>query len=289
MALNIGQFMTREEVLENVDDSLWFAAYSHTLQRVGEAARGRQWQWARGKVVEVGVSPLVRAFREEKGIELATSCTKLCWELPPRGVFRRRERDMISHAITFLDDMAMHVPSLDAWDQFVWLPGAAMPWAATEVEQYGYHRSQAIDLGPVMPATQFRVTDEAGTYLCAAQALVFEGSILAYNPARDKAEWVPMRGIANDLSWAEEKSAVALANYVPRTSHKVARIAGLRACHLMSWPNDSSSEEDEQEDDEQEGDEHEEAEGQGEAGPELPSGGMALEQGEMEQEAEPWR
>ena len=40
MALNIGQFMTREEVLENVDNSLWFEAYSHALQRVGEAARG---------------------------------------------------------------------------------------------------------------------------------------------------------------------------------------------------------------------------------------------------------
>ena len=35
--LNIGQFMTWEEVLENVDDSLWFVAYSHTLQRVREA------------------------------------------------------------------------------------------------------------------------------------------------------------------------------------------------------------------------------------------------------------
>ena len=40
-ALNIGQFMTWEEVLENVDDSLWFAAYSCTLQRVGEAMHGR--------------------------------------------------------------------------------------------------------------------------------------------------------------------------------------------------------------------------------------------------------
>ena len=39
MALNIGQFMTQEEVLENVDDSLWFVAYSCALQRVGEAAR----------------------------------------------------------------------------------------------------------------------------------------------------------------------------------------------------------------------------------------------------------
>ena len=292
---NIGQFMIWEEVLENVDDSLWFVAYSHALQRVGEAACSQRWQWARGKVVEVGVSPLIRAFWEETGVELATSCMKLCWELPLRGVFRRREMGVISHAITFLDDMAVRVPSLDAWDQFVWLLDAAMPWAAMEVEQYGYCCGQAIDLGPIMLATQFRVTDEVGTYLCVAWALVFEGSILAYNPTRGEAQWVPMCGITNNLSWVEEKSAVALANYVPCTSHEAARIAGLRACHLLSWPDDSSSEEDdeqeddEQEDDEQEGDEHEEAEGQGEVGPESPSGGVVLEQGEMEQEAEPQR
>ena len=41
MALNIGQFMTWKEVLENVDDSLWFMAYSHPLQRVGEATHSR--------------------------------------------------------------------------------------------------------------------------------------------------------------------------------------------------------------------------------------------------------
>ena len=37
-ALNIRQFMTREEVLEGVDDPLWFVAYSRTLQWVGEVA-----------------------------------------------------------------------------------------------------------------------------------------------------------------------------------------------------------------------------------------------------------
>ena len=74
---------------------------------------GRQLQWPKGKAWEVGVSPLVRAFWEETGIKLATSCTKVCWELPPRGVFRR-ERGMISHVITFLDDMAVRVPTLDA-------------------------------------------------------------------------------------------------------------------------------------------------------------------------------
>ena len=186
----------------------------------------------------------------------------------------------------------MHVPSLNAWDQFVWPLGMAMPWVVTEVEQYSCHHGHAIDLGPVILVTQFRVTDEVGTYLCAVWALVFEGSILAYNPARDEVEWVPTCGITNDLSWAEEKLAVGLANYVPCISQEAARIAGLGTHHLVSWPHDSSEEEeeDEWEEDEQEEEEDEhKAEGQGEAGPKLLSSSMALEQGETEQEAEPWR
>ena len=83
---------------------------------------------------------------------------------------------------------------------------------ATEVEQYGYYRGNAIDLSPVMPATEFRVTDEEGTYLCVAWALVFEGSVLAYNPARDEVEWIPTCRVTNNLSWVEERSAVELAN-----------------------------------------------------------------------------
>ena len=203
---------------------------------------------------------------------------------PLRGVFRRRERGTVAHVITFVDDVAVHVPSLNAWDQFVWPPSVAMPWATMEVEQYGYHCGQAVDLSPIMPMTQFRVTDEVGTYLCVVRALVFEGSILAYNPTRDEAEWIPACSIANNLSWVEEKSAVALANYVPHISQEAAHIAGLGAHCLVSWPDDSSSqeheeeqEENEQEEDEQEkGDEHEDTEEQGEAGPKLMSSGVAL-------------
>ena len=111
--LNIGQFMMQDEVQGDVDNLLCFEAYSHVLQRVGEAMHGQQWQWPKGKAWEVKVSPLVRAFWEETGIELTTSCTRLCWELPPRGVFRRRERGTILHMITFLDDMAVRVPMLN--------------------------------------------------------------------------------------------------------------------------------------------------------------------------------
>ena len=217
---------------------------------------------------------------------------KTLLETSPRGVFRRRERGVVSHAITFVDDVAVRVPSLNTWDQFVWPLGVAMPWATTDVEQYGYHRGQAMDLSPVMPTTQFRVTDKVGTYLCAVWALVFEGSVLVYNPARDEVEWVPTCCITNDLSWAEEKSAVVLVNFVPCVSQEAARIAGLRTRHLMSWPDDSSEEEEEEEDGQEEEDEQEEEEEhkeQGEAGSKPPSGGTELEQGEMEHEAKPRR
>ena len=48
-ALNIGQSMTREEGLEGVDDPLWFAAYSCTLQQVGEVMHdgSGSGQWGR--------------------------------------------------------------------------------------------------------------------------------------------------------------------------------------------------------------------------------------------------
>ena len=61
----------------------------------------------------------------------------------------------------------------------------------------------------------------------------------------------------------------------------------------MSWPDDSSlqeEEDDEQEEDEkEEEEEHEEVEEQGEVGLEPPSSGVELEQGETEQEADPHR
>ena len=114
-----------------------------------------------------------------------------------------------------------------------------------------------------MPAMEFRVTDKEGAYLCVAWGLIFEGSVLAYNATRYEAEWVPTRRIANDLSWAEERTAVMLANFVPCVPQEADRIAELGAHLLLGWADNSPSEEDDEqtqeEEDEPEGDEHEEA------------------------------
>ena len=41
--------MTKEEVAKDVGEPHWFVAYSHTLQWVGEAARGQKWEWQQGR------------------------------------------------------------------------------------------------------------------------------------------------------------------------------------------------------------------------------------------------
>ena len=212
--LNIGQFMTKEEMAGGVGEPHWFVAYSRALQWEGEVARGWKWEWPVRETLEVKVSLMMCTFWQETSSDLTVACIKLCWEPTPRALYRNRENGPTAHIITFLDELAVWVPSLDAWDQLVWPPAVAVPQALTEAELYGYCCSQAVDLSPMMPAAQFWVTDKGGAYLCIVRALVFEGSVLAYNPAKNEAEWVPVHGLTNDLTWAEERSTVALANYV---------------------------------------------------------------------------
>ena len=220
-------------------------AYSCTLQRVGEVAHGQKWEWPVKEMLKVKVSPLIPAFWKETGTDLTVACIKLCWEPAPRGIFCKREEGPVAHVITFMDELAIWVPSLDAWDEFIWLPAAAVQQALMEAEPYGYCHGQAVDLGPVMLVAQFRVTEEAGIYLCVARALAFEGSILAYNPTKNEVEWVPVWDLTNNLTGAKERSTLALANYVPHITNEVAQIMGLGSHQLVSWPKHSSMSEEE--------------------------------------------
>ena len=122
----------------------------------------------------------------------------------------------------------------------------AVQQALTEAELYGYCCSHMVDLSPMMPVAQFLVTDKGGAYLCIVRPLVFKGSVLVYNPAMNEAEWVPVHGLTNDLTWAEERSAVALVDYVPCIPVEVAWITRLGARRIVSCPNDFSTLEEEE-------------------------------------------
>ena len=57
----------------------------------------------------------------------------------------------------------------------------------------------------------------------------------------NKAEWIPMRGLANDLSWGEKRSMVALANYTLCAQKEGKRIARLRVRRVVSSPGNYTS------------------------------------------------
>ena len=215
-------------------------AYSHMLQWVGEVACGRKWE-SRREALEIKASPLVHAFWHETDVDLMMASVKLCWEPAPRALYHQRDNGPTTRVLTYLDELAAHIPTLESWDQMVWPIMVVIPCALTKAESYGYCWGQAVDLGPVMPAVQFQVMEEGGTYLCTVRALVFEGSILMYNPTLNEAEWVPVCGLASDLSWAKERSAVALANYVPHASMEMAQTARLGAGRVVSCPSNDSS------------------------------------------------
>ena len=220
-----------EEAAGGVGEPHWFMAYSCVLQQVGEAACRRKWE-SRREALEIKTSPLVPAFWHETDVDLTMASVKLCWEPTPRALYHQRDNGPTTHIISYLKELAVCVPTLEAWDQMVWPTTAAIWGRLTEAESYGYFRGQVVDLGPMMLVAQFQVMEEGGTYLCTMRALVFKGSILAYNPTLNEAEWVPVCGLSNDLSWAEERSAVALANYVPCASAEVAQITRLRLAEL---------------------------------------------------------
>ena len=176
--LNIGQFIMDEEVAGGMEEPHWFMAYSHTLQWVGEVAHGRKWEWLRREALEIKASPLVRAFWHKIDMDLMMASAKLCWEPTPRALYHQRDNGPTTHVISYLNELAVCVPTQEAWDQMVWPTMAAIPHALTEAKSYGYCWGQALDLGPMMLAAQFWVTEEG----CTARVLVFEGSILAYNP-----------------------------------------------------------------------------------------------------------
>ena len=172
--LNIGQFLTDQETEGGWGELHWFVAYSHTFQRVSEAAHGRKWDAWR-ESLEIKASSLVHAFCCETDVDLMIVSIKHCWWPIPGTLHHQRDNGPTAHVISYLDELAVCLPISEAWDKLVWPPMAATPRVPTEAESYGYCWGQVVDLGPVMPAA---VTNKRGIYLCTARALAFEGSIL---------------------------------------------------------------------------------------------------------------
>ena len=66
-----------------------------------------------------------------------------------------------------------------------------------------------------MPGFKLMLQDDKGEYPYSGCALIFEGSMLVYNPQRDIVQWVPVRGMSATLTMPELRVANDLNIMVP--------------------------------------------------------------------------
>ena len=122
--LNIGQLLN--ECPKEGDHTPWLLAYACTLQCVGEATDGRMW-WPSGMDFTPQISLLVDVFIQETGAELVEADIASFWGQPLEEVPCQKDEGPFMEVISYLDELAQHVPTTKAWDELVFPPPPAEP------------------------------------------------------------------------------------------------------------------------------------------------------------------
>ena len=123
---HVGQFLTDQEVEGGMGELHWFVAYSHALKGVEEATHGRKWDtWQ--EALEIKASPLVHAFWHKTDVDLMMVSIKHYWEPTLRTLHHQRDNSPTNHVISYLNKLAVCLPTSEAWDKMVWPTIVATP------------------------------------------------------------------------------------------------------------------------------------------------------------------
>ena len=111
-----------------------------------------------------------------------------CWNDPLEGVLCQRDEGAHANVISYLDELATCQPLQRAWDELVWPPESTAPHVLPQNEHVGYIQGHFMELGLTMPPSQFCISDPSRGFICFTRGLIFEGSILTYDPITNRAE-----------------------------------------------------------------------------------------------------
>ena len=84
-----------------------------------------------------------------------------------------------------------------------------------------YCPGKMLDIRMCMPGFRLMLQDDKGQYPHSSHALIFEGSMLVYDPQWDIAQWVPIWGTSATLTTSELCTANDLNNMVPSPSSEL--------------------------------------------------------------------
>ena len=108
-----------------------------------------------------------------------------------------------------LDEVVSCQLSLTAWDMFTFPEEDEEHWLE---DCLSYFPGKVVNISTRMPGIQLFIQDTKGQYNGNACVLLYEGQMLAYDPASNLLEWVPMWGLSSSLKSTELKSAYDLSN-----------------------------------------------------------------------------
>ena len=146
--------------------------------------------------VLLGVEALVRPDKESLEMEVPL----------------QKQDGPFADVITYLDDLAQHVPTWKAWDELVFPAPLTEPSAAHKSNHFSYILGCTVDLGGALHPLRFCMTEPSGKFVGVACGLLFEGNVLAYDPTSNGMKWIPVWRSVNDLSPIADSSAWELSN-----------------------------------------------------------------------------
>ena len=161
------------------------------LQRVAEASVGRRWITER-EIRVPKITRVVEIFLNATGTQVSLNIIQQCWPAWRENTPVQNLDGMRQSIVHRLDETATRCTSSIVWDQFAFPQMDQEYWRE---EALCYRPGKMLDVGMCMPGFRLMFQDEKGQYPHSGHALIFEGSMLVYDPQRDIAQWVPIWGM----------------------------------------------------------------------------------------------
>ena len=169
---------------------LWIEAYTCALQCMAEASVGRRWVTERGIRVPK-ITRVVEIFLNATGTRVSPNIIWQCWPAWREDMPVQNLEGMRQGIVRKLDEAAMRCTSSIAWDQFAFPQTDQEYWRE---EALCYHTGKMLDIRTRMLGFRLMLQDDKGQYPHSSRTLIFEGSMLVYDPQHDIAQWVPIWG-----------------------------------------------------------------------------------------------
>ena len=137
--------------------------------------------------------------------------------MPPILLPCQHEGPEWTQVAKLINEVAHRRPSKGAFDELAY----PLSPLVEEGEDFKFIIDSPLNMAHSMPPTAIDICTKDGSFVCRAHGLLFQGFVLAYDPMHDAAEWVQFKGIASDMTLAEESAAVEMLDYVPTQKQSV--------------------------------------------------------------------